>query len=63
MMKIKEGLEVSTSDVWYDLNEGYLRLENILEDEIDIHYMYEAINLINEFYDSCVEQIGESFIR
>lgn len=31
-MKIKKGLEISSSDFWYDLCEGYLKPEEILED-------------------------------
>ena len=62
-MKIKEGVEVSTSEFWYDLTSGvYLRPEEILEDESDIEKVKQAIETLMEFERSCEDQI-EGFIQ
>lgn len=62
-MKIKEGLEVSTGEFWYDLTDGgYLKPEEILVDEKDIEAVRKAIKIIKEFESSCEEQI-EDFYR
>jgi len=62
-MKIKEGLEVSTGEFWYDLTDGgYIKPEEILVDEKDIESVKQAIKVIREFESSCEEQI-EDFYR
>ena len=61
-MKIKDGVEASTSEFWYDVTNGYLKPEEILEDENDINKVYEAIAIITDFEESCDEQI-EGFIQ
>lgn len=62
-MKIKEGCEASSDDFWYDLTDGgYLNPEEILENKEDVDRVNEAIKVLQEFRDSCEEQI-EGFIR
>ena len=62
-MKIKEGTEVSTSEFWYDLTSGgYLRPDEILENENDIEKVKQAIDTLMEFEQSCEDQI-EGFIQ
>lgn len=62
-MKIKEGLEVSTDDFWYDLTDGgYLKPEEICEDLTDAFKVKEAIAIVRDFEYSCEEQI-EGFSR
>jgi hypothetical protein len=61
-MKIKDNCTVSTNDFWYDLTDGgYLKPEEILESELDIKRVKDAIELIRDFQDSCESQI-EGFI-
>ena len=61
-MKIKDGIEASTSEFWYDLTNGYLKPEEILEKEYDINVVNQAIVDLEDFYNSCEEQI-EGFIQ
>ena len=61
-MKIKNGIEVSTSEFWYDVTNGYLKPEEILEDTDDIERVYQAIAVITDFEESCEEQI-EGFVQ
>jgi len=62
-MKIKKGLEISTSDFWYDLTDGgYLNPEEILENQAEILVVKEAIKTLKNFQTSCEEQI-EGFIQ
>jgi hypothetical protein len=62
-MKIKEGIEVSISEFWYDLTDGgYLKPEEILEDPKDIKRVQAAIDTIREFEASCEKQI-EGFVQ
>ena len=57
-MKIKNEIEISTSEPYYDLFEGgYIKPAEILEDEKDIEKVREAIAIISEFLDSCEKQI------
>ena len=56
-MKIKNNVEASTSEFWYDLTNGYLNPEEILEDENDIERVTQAIISIMDFEQSCEEQI------
>ena len=62
-MKIKRGVEVGSSDFWYDLTDGgYIKPEEILENPEDIKKVQEAIQIVKDFQDSCEEQI-EGFIQ
>jgi len=61
-MKIKKGLEVSTTGFWYDLKETYLKPEEICESIVDAQKVKEAIEVISDFEQSCEEQI-EGFIQ
>jgi len=57
-MEIKKGLEHSTSDPWYDLSAGgYLRPEEICENPEDAKKVSEAVETIEDFLNSCEEQI------
>lgn len=59
-MKIKENLEISTSDFWYDLTDGgYLNPHDICEHNEDALKVEEAIKIIKEFENSCEEQIED----
>ena len=61
-MRIKPDCEASTDDFWYDLCEGYLNPEEILEDDEDIVAVMEALSVLKEFRDKCEDKI-EGFIR
>ncbi len=62
-MEIKKGIEVSTDDFWYDLTDGgYLRPKEICEHQEDALKVNAAIAIIEDFKQSCEEQI-EEFIR
>lgn len=61
-MKIKENCSVSTSDFWYDLMDGgYLKPEEILEDEKDVKAVNDAIKVLMNFKESCEDQIEEFY--
>ena len=62
-MKIKKGLEISTGDFWYDLTKGgYIKPEAICENKEDAKKILEAVEIIEDFENSCEEQI-ENFIQ
>lgn len=62
-MKIKKGLDISTDDFWYDLTDGgYLKPEEICGDPKEAAKVNNAIGLLQEFKESCEEQI-EGFIQ
>lgn len=62
-MKLKENLNISTSDFWYDLTDGgYLNPGEMLEDQADIDRVNNAIAVLMEFKDACNSQI-EDFNR
>lgn len=62
-MKIKKNLEISTTDFWYDLmNGGYLDPYEICESLADANRIYEAIQILKDFQNSCEEQI-EGFVQ
>lgn len=57
-MKIKKGLEIGTSDFWYDLTAGgYLNPEDICKNKEDAESVRSAIQVIIDFQESCEEQI------
>ena len=59
-MKIKKGLNISTSDFWYDLTDGgYLNPDEICSDKKDAQKVQDAIKIIKEFQASCEEQITD----
>ena len=63
VMKIKKGLENSTSDFWYDLSKGgYLKPSEICENPEDAKKVEEAVKVIEDFEKSCEEQI-ENFLQ
>ena len=62
-MKLKENLENSTQDFYYDLTDGgYLKPEEICENKEDAEKVAEAIKVIEDFKQSCEEQI-DGFIQ
>jgi len=62
-MKLKENLEMSTDDFFYDLFDGgYIDPFKMLENSEDIIALENAIAIIKDFKDSCEKQI-EDFYR
>ena len=62
-MEIKKDLDTSTDDFFYDLFDGgYIKPKDICEDREDVKKIEEAIAVIDDFKESCEEQI-EGFIR
>jgi hypothetical protein len=62
-MKIKQNLETYTNDFWYDLFDGgYLKPEEVLEDDVDINAVSNAVKVLKAFRSACEEQI-EDFIQ
>lgn len=62
-MQLKNGLQDSTQDFYYDLIDGgYLKPEVMCERKEDADKVIEAIKVIEDFKASCEEQI-EGFIQ
>lgn len=62
-MEIKKGLEISTSDFWYDLTKGgYLNPDEICANQDDADKVSKAIEIIEDFEDSCEKSI-EDFVQ
>lgn len=62
-MKIKDDVQVSTDDFWYDLTTGgYLRPEEILEHPSDVKRVEQAIRVLEDFEGSCEDEIP-NFVR
>lgn len=62
-MKIKKKCKASSSDFWYDLTDGgYLNPMDICQDKKDAQRVLDAVKIVREFQDSCIEQI-ENFIQ
>lgn len=61
-MEIKESLDISSEDFYYDLCEGYLKPEDICKNPEDANKVNKALEVIEEFRNSCEEQI-ENFIQ
>lgn len=62
-MEIKKGLEISTDDFWYDLTAGgYLDPDEICADQDDATKVKKAIKIIEDFENSCEQQI-EGFVQ
>ncbi len=61
-MKIKENLEICSSEPWYDLSDGgYLNPQEICQEPEDAKKVEEAVEIVKDFLDSCEEQI-EGFL-
>lgn len=57
-MKIKEDLEISTSEFWYDISKGgYIKPEEILVDPEMAKRVKDAVALVGAFEAACKEQI------
>ena len=56
-MKVKKDCGASSSEYWYDLQEGYLDPDKICSNKKDAAKIKEAIETINDFLDSCIDQI------
>ena len=62
-MKLKENLEISTTDFWYDLIDGgYLNPYDICASMGEAEGIDNAVQLLKEFQNSCEAQI-EGFIQ
>ena len=58
----KKNLTISCSDFWYDLTEGYLDPDKICANPIDASRVKDAIETLQDFEQSCDEQI-EGFVQ
>ena len=57
-MDIKKGLELRTSDFWYDLTDGgYLDPWDICVHDSDAQRVEDAVEVIMDFYRSCEKNI------
>lgn len=55
-MEFKENARITTDDLFYDLFlGGYIKPENILVNEDDIAIVNNAIDVIQDFYNSAEE--------
>lgn len=54
--EFEDGVSVSSSDYWYDLNEGYINLEELLKSKEQADKVYEAISIINAFFTQAEEK-------
>ena len=62
-MDIKKGLDLQTSNFWYDLVYGkYIVPEDILINERDIIRVKQAISILQEFERSCEKAIPDFII-
>jgi len=62
-MQIKKGLDISTTEFWYDVSTGgYLDPYDICKTTEDANKVYEATLVLMDFQKSCEEQI-EGFIQ
>jgi predicted HicB family RNase H-like nuclease len=64
-MKIREGVQVSTSDPWYDLAQGgYIKPDDLCERSGDAQRVKDAVAVVKvkDFLQSCEEQI-EGFLQ
>lgn len=62
-MKLKNNLQDSSSDFWYDLTDGgYLDPNKMCASKEDAKKVIDAIKVVKEFQDSCEEQI-EDFVQ
>lgn len=61
-MKIIAGSKAYSTDFWYDINEGYLKPEELLELQDEADKVKSAISILKEFEKSLEEQI-EDFVQ
>jgi len=62
-MRIKKGLEISTSDFWYDLADGgYLKPFDICESMEDANRVKDAMQTVKDFQRSCEAYI-DGFVQ
>lgn len=56
-MKFKKDARITTGDFWYDLTDGgYIKPENLLENEADVLAVKKAIETLKEFLRSARDQ-------
>lgn len=53
--KFKKNVKVVCEDFWYDLNEGYIKLEKLIEDKEQLQKLSEAIKLVKSFEEALEE--------
>jgi len=54
--KFKKNAEpVVCEDFWYDLNEGYIKPEKLIEDKEQLQKLSEAIKLVKSFEEALEE--------
>ena len=59
-MKLKKDATLITDDFWYDLFDGgYIKPEKLLEDQVDIDSVEEAINILEDFRESLDDILEE----
>ena len=60
IMKLKDGLEKSSRDPWYDLAEGgYLDPHKMCVNKDDADRVVKAVKTVQEFISSCEDQIED----
>jgi hypothetical protein len=47
---------ISCSDFWYDLKEGYIKPEGLLENEEQIKKIKEALRILRDFEDETIAE-------
>jgi hypothetical protein len=55
-MKFKKGAKIISDDFYYDLNAGYINLEDILIDEHDIIEINTAIDILVDFQNELIKK-------
>ena len=59
-MKLKKDATLTTDDFWYDLFDGgYIKPEKLLEDQVDINSVEEAISILEDFRESLDDILEE----
>ncbi|HUS50611.1 MAG TPA: hypothetical protein VMZ91_10630 [Candidatus Paceibacterota bacterium] len=59
-MKLKKDATLITDDFWYDLFDGgYIKPEKLLEDQVDIDSVEEAISILEDFRESLDDILEE----
>ena len=60
MMEVKSGLEICTTDFWYDLTDGgYIKPEEILKNSEDVMAVDNAIAVLRKFKNACIRGIPD----
>lgn len=61
-MELKKGLDVHTSDFWYDLTDGgYIKPEEMCVNPDDAAQVNDAIRVLERFRAACEDQIPDFF--